>query len=55
MSTGHKPTRIEETEIYYNLCGEEFWTQIDMKKTFRGAPEGKPIDNFKENLILLNK
>ena len=30
MFTTHTPTRIEETGIYCNLCGEEFWTELDM-------------------------
>ena len=32
MFTTHTPTRIEETGIFCNLCGEEFWTELDMIK-----------------------
>ena len=28
MFTTHTPTRIEETGIYCNLCGDEFWTEL---------------------------
>ena len=30
MFATHTPTRIEETGIHCNLCGEQFWTELDM-------------------------
>ena len=26
----HTPTRIEDTGIFWNLCGEEFWNELDI-------------------------
>ena len=30
MFKTHTPTRIEDTGIFCNLCGEEFWKELDM-------------------------
>ena len=30
MFTTHTPTRIEETGIFGNICGEKFWTELNM-------------------------
>ena len=30
MFKTHTPTRIEDTGIFSNLCGEEFWKELDM-------------------------
>ena len=30
MFKTHTPTRIEDTGIFCNLCGEEFWNELDI-------------------------
>ena len=44
MFTTHTPTRIEETGIYCNLCGEEFWTELDMIKHLEKHIKGSQTD-----------
>ena len=47
MFTTHTPTRIEETGIFCNLCGEEFWTELDMinhlKEHMNGSQTEEPF------------
>jgi uncharacterized C2H2 Zn-finger protein len=44
MSTTHTPTRIEETGIFCNLCGEEFWTELDIIKHLKEHINGNKTD-----------
>ena len=44
MFTTHTPTRIEETGIYCNLCGEEFWNELDMIKHLEEHIKGSKTD-----------
>ena len=44
MFTTHTPTRIEETGIYCNLCGEEFWTELDMINHLKAHINGSKTD-----------
>ena len=44
MFTTHTPTRIEETGIYCNLCGEEFWTELNMIQHLKKHMEGSQTD-----------
>ena len=47
MFTTHTPTRIEETGIFCNLCGEEFWTELNMiqhlKEHIHGCKTDEPF------------
>jgi hypothetical protein len=42
--TTHTPTRIEETGMYCNLCGEEFWTELDMINHLKAHINGSKTD-----------
>ena len=44
MSTTHTPTRIEDTGIFCNLCGEEFWTELDIIKHLKEHINGNKND-----------
>ena len=44
MFTTHTPTRIEETGIYCNLCGDKFWTELDMIKHLEKHMKGSQTD-----------
>ena len=44
ISTTHTPTRIEETGIFCNLCGEEFWTELDIIKHLKEHINGNKTD-----------
>ena len=46
MFTTHTPTRIEETGIYCNLCGEEFWTELNMIKHLKKHMDGSQTDEL---------
>jgi hypothetical protein len=44
MFTTHTPTRIEDTGIFCNLCGEEFWTELNMIKHLKEHMNGSKSD-----------
>ena len=44
MFTTYTPTRIEETGIFCNLCGEEFWTELDMINHLKEHMTGSQTD-----------
>ena len=44
MFTTHTPTRIEETGIFCNLCGEEFWTELTMIQHLKEHINGRKTD-----------
>ena len=44
MFTTHTPTRIEETGIFCNLCGEEFWTELNMIQHLKEHINGSKTD-----------
>ena len=44
MFTTHTPTRIEDTGIFCNLCGEEFWTELNMIKHLKEHMNGSQSD-----------
>ena len=43
MFTTHT-TRIEETGIFCNLCGAEFWTELDMINNLKEHMNGSQTD-----------
>ena len=45
MFTTHTPTRIiEETGIFFNLCGKEFWTELNMIQHLKEHINGNKTD-----------
>ena len=44
MSTTHTPKKIEETGMFCNLCGEEFWTELDIIKHLKEHINGSKTD-----------
>ena len=44
MFTTHTPTRIEDTGIFCNLCGEEFWKELDMVHHLNDHMKGYKTD-----------
>ena len=47
MFPTHTPTRIRETGIFCHLCGEEFWTELNMiqhlKEHIKGSKTDEPF------------
>ena len=37
----HIPTRIRETRLFCSLCGEDFWTELDVIKHLEEPMNGR--------------